>query len=311
MDDKIKLYVISGFLGSGKSTFLKNLLIHLTDEKVGITVNEFGRITQEGNVYRKNGVSFVENKTGSVFCSCKKSDLTKAMEEMAGHHLKYVFIEGNGFEDPSELFRILGRIESDIGALYEYAGAICIVDGLYFTDQLENYRMIEKQLNQCHFAVVNKIDLIGKKTLERIKAKLLEINPGLQIKEAQFGKFDYSFLNENLLKNYVDDCEDFNIAPESKPFMITLHFTGRVKKADLTKFLTEISTHCYRIKGFCMLEDGWNKVDIVQEIIEYKPSAIEENVSNLIFASKIGNVIVGKIQDAWNKILSKEMRLSV
>jgi len=311
MDDKIKLYVISGFLGSGKSTFLKNLLIYMSHQKIGIIVNEFGRITQEGNEYRKNGVSFVENETGSVFCSSKKSNLVAAMEEMAEHHLKYVFIEGSGYEDPSELFKVLGKIESDVGDVYEYAGAVCIVDGLYFSDQMENYKMIEKQLNQCHLAVVNKTDLIGKKTLERIEAKIHEINPVLKIKEAQFGKIDYGFLNENLLKNDGDDCEDFNVSPEGKPVMITLKFTGRIKKANLTKFLQEMSVHCYRIKGFCLLEDGWNKVDVVQEIIEFKPSEIDEKVSNLIFASKIGNAIAGKIQDSWNRISGKEMRLSV
>jgi G3E family GTPase len=200
MGAKIKLYLLSGSTGSGKSSFLKNLLANLPGEKIGIIVNEFGRISCGGAVYKKKGVSFVKSNKGSLFCSCKRASLVDAMEEMAENPLKYMFIETAGLDDLASFRDVINKVAAPNREAFEYSGAINIVDGLYFLDQLENIEIVERQLQHSDLAVINKIDLIGKKTIEKIKAKILDVNPQMIIKEAQFGKFDYSFLDEGLIK---------------------------------------------------------------------------------------------------------------
>ena len=200
MGAKIKLYLLSGSMGSGKSSFLKNLLVNLPGEKIGIIVNEFGRISCGGAVYKKKGVSYVKSNKGSLFCSCKRTSLVDAMEEMAENPLKYLFIETSGLDDLASFRDVINKVAAPNREAFEYSGAINIVDGLYFLDQLENIEIVERQLQHSNLAVINKIDLIGKKTIEKIKAKILEVNPQMIIKEAQFGKFDYSFLDEGLIK---------------------------------------------------------------------------------------------------------------
>jgi G3E family GTPase len=208
MDAKIKLYLLSGSMGSGKSSFLKNLLSHHPGEKIGIIVNEFGRIACGGTTYKKNGVTFVKSNNGSVFCSCKRAYLVDAMEEMADHPLKYLFIEAASIADLAGFCDVINEVAAPEREVFEYSGVIYIVDGLYFLDQLENLEVVVRQLQHSNLAVINKVDLIGKKTIEKIKAKILEVNPGMIIKEAQFGKFDYSFLNEDLIKEQPPACED-------------------------------------------------------------------------------------------------------
>jgi len=200
MGVKIKLYLLSGSMGSGKSSFLKNVLAHLQGEKMGIIVNEFGRIACGGTTYKKKGVSYVKSNKGSVFCSCKRASLVDALEEMAEHPLKYLFIETAGLDDLASICDVINKVAEPKREAFEYSGAINIVDGLYFLDQMENIEVLERQLLHSNLAVINKVDLIGKKTIEKIKAKILEVNPDMIIKEAQFGKFDYSFLNEDLIK---------------------------------------------------------------------------------------------------------------
>jgi G3E family GTPase len=200
MGAKIKLYLLSGSTGSGKSSFRKNLLANLPGEKIGIIVNEFGRISCGGTVYKKKGVSYVKSNKGSLFCSCKRASLVDAMEEMAENPLKYLFIETTGLDDLASFLDVINEVAASKREVFEYSGAINIVDGLYFLDQLENIEIVERQLQHSDLAVINKVDLIGKKTIEKIKAKILDVNPQMIIKEAQFGKFDYSFLDEDLIK---------------------------------------------------------------------------------------------------------------
>ncbi len=81
-------------------------------------------------------------------------------------------------------------------------------------------------------------------------------------------------------------------------------------KEELTQFLDIIKKDAYRIKGFFKLEDGWNQVDVVNKIIDYKPTDKGENVSELVIISKIGPPqIIRPIFNAWEEIVGKEMKL--
>lgn len=310
MGSKIKLYLLSGSVGSGKSSFLKNLLAYFPSEKIGIIVNEFGRIACGGTIYKKKGVSYVKSNNGSVFCSCKRARLVDAMEEMAEHPLKYLFVEVAGIADLASFCDVINEVAAPEGDVFEYGGVIYIVDGLYFMDQLENLGVIEKQLQYSNLAVINKIDLIGKKTVEKIKAKILEVNPCIIIKEAQFGRFDYSFLDEDLIEGQPPACEDATDHLESMPVNIILSFEGELKKEELTRFLKEVSKSCYRIKGYFKLDDGWNRVDMINSRIDYKPLTLTDRASVLLIISKIGNATVEVVQDSWERTIGKKMRIS-
>lgn len=310
MKEKINLYLLTGFLGSGKTTFLTNALKDLSTEKVGVIMNEFGKIGIDGTSIAKDGMELVEINRGSIFCSCLKLSFVSAMMEMVDRSIKYLFVESSGLADPSNIGEILDAIESVKGDVYDYKGAICIVDGLHFLEQIKDLETVEKQLKHCHLVVISKIDLIDNETLEEIKTKIREINNNVTIQEAYFGKFDYDFINEDLMKNQWVESEDTTNTPENKPKTIGLTFTGEVKKEELTIFLQTVCTDCYRIKGFFKLEDGWNQVDVVNNKIDYKISSTKEKESTLVFISKIGPNVIRKVSNSWNEIIGKEMKLS-
>lgn len=273
-------------------------------------MNEFGRIGIDGTIIAKKGMKLVEINRGSIFCSCLKLSFVSAMIEMADHPLKYLFVESSGLADPSNIGEVLDAVESVKGEVYDYKGAICLVDGLYFLDQLEQLETVERQLKYCHLAVINKVDLISRKTLEKIKVKITEINANVTIKEAHFGRFDYGFLNEDLMKNQWLEGEETTNTPDNKPKTIGLSYNDELTKEELTKFLEVVARDCYRIKGFFKLENGWNQVDVVNDKIDYKISDVEEKESTLVFISKIGPNIIRKVHNTWNEIIGKDMKLS-
>ena len=70
MTQKTKLYLLTGFLGAGKTTFLTSVLNDLPDKKVAVIMNEFGKVGIDGPIIQKDGMELVELNRGSIFCSC-------------------------------------------------------------------------------------------------------------------------------------------------------------------------------------------------------------------------------------------------
>lgn len=310
MEEKTKIYILCGFSGSGKSSFLKNISAFLAEEKIGIIVNEFGRVHGEGKVYRKNGINFMVRKNGSVSCSCKISSIADALMEMAEYSLKYVFIERQGIADFENFRRIMDAVSAKKGDIYDYRGAICFIDGLYFMDQMENPQAVRKQLEQCQLAVINKVDLVGRNTAEKIKARIIEANRSIRVEEAQFGRFDYKFLGEDLFGIHAKACEDAAAGIGSKPQHLILRYDREMKKAELNRFLKEASKICIRIKGYFELEDGWNLVDAAGGSVEYKPSEVSERGSILVLAAKPGCSAAEEVKRCWDKTIGKKMSLA-
>ncbi len=309
MDNKINLYLLTGFLGSGKTTLLTNILEDLSGEKVGIIMNEFGRISIDGEIIKKDGMEIVEINRGSIFCSCLKLNFAQAMIEMADRDLKYLFVESSGLADPSNIGEILGGIKATKGDLYDYKGAICIVDGENFLEQLEDLETVERQIKHCHLAVISKVDLIDDETLTKVVEKIREINSIVPIETMEFGKLDYEYLSEDLMKYSWAENEDSTNSPETKPKTLMLTYNGEIKKDDLVKFIDAIKSDAYRLKGFLKLEDGWNQVDVVSKRIDFKLVDEEYENSQLVIISKIGPQIIRPIANNWKEIFQIEMKL--
>ncbi len=308
MSKRTELYLLSGFLGAGKTTFLQNTLNELSDKKVGVIMNEFGKISIDGPIIEKNGMQMIEVNRGSIFCSCLKLNFVQAMMDMAANELDYLFVESSGLADPSNIGDVLYGLEDTDGDVYDYKGAICIVDGLHFLDQIQDLETVERQLKHCHLAVISKADLIDSKTLERIMETMREINPIVDIKTAAVGKIDEPFWNMDLMKNQWAETEETTNSPDNKPKTLHLTFTKGVEKEKLNQFINSISSDSYRIKGFFELEDGWNQVDVVNQKIDYQSSEAKES-SQLVIISKIGPQIIRSIVNNWNEIIGEEMKL--
>ena len=307
--NRIKLYLLTGFLGSGKTTFLTNTLEYLKGEKVGVIMNEFGKIGIDGTIIKKDGMDLIEINRGSIFCSCLKLPFAAAMIEMAERGMDYLFIESSGLADPSNINEILEGVTSVKGEVYDYRGAICLIDAPNFLEQIEDLETVEKQLKHCHLVIVNKVDLVNEDMLHKVLERIKEINRSVEIEKVSFGNTDFKFLEKDLMKNQWVENEETSNTPENKPKTLSLTYGGDITKEQLTRFLNKISSDAFRIKGFFKLEDGWNQVDVVNKKIDYKISNSDEAVSQLVIISKIGANIIRPIFNSWEEIVGKEMKL--
>lgn len=305
-----KLYVLTGFLGAGKTSMLLNLLDALADKKIGIIQNEFGKLGIDGEILRRDGLVMTELGHGSIFCACLKLSFVQALAELGKRDLEYVFVESSGLADPSNLDEILEAVKLLAGEdLYRLMGVICLVDGVQFLEQLTDVATVDRQLAHCHLAAVNKVDLIGPEQRERVIAAVREVNPACGIITCSHGAIGTAFLDEDLTANQWAENEESLNSEENKPRTLSLRFEGALPREKLDAFLRAVLPSCYRIKGFFHLTEGWRQVDVVGTQIDYKPCGARE-LSQLVFLSKIGNPVIREIDRAWREAVGEPMKLT-
>lgn len=307
---QIKLYFLTGFLGSGKTTILRNLLENMEGTKVGVIQNELGKISVDGTVLQNNDIQMIELTRGSIFCSCLRLSFVDALVQMSQKGLEYVFVESSGFGDPSNAEEILEATKVMVGDAYDFRGCICLVDCFNFLDQLGDTETIDRQLKHCNLAVLTKIDLVDRERIEFIKEKVQEINPVCPITESANGNIDRSFYNMDLMKYKWAECEETTNSAATKPKTFSMNFTGEVEKDKLEAFLKRIEPDVYRVKGFFKVKkEGWEKIDVVGKKLDY--AAYEEQPqSELVFISKIGIALIRELANAWEKCVGLPMKLN-
>lgn len=307
---QIKLYFLTGFLGSGKTTILRNLLENMEGTKVGVIQNELGKISVDGTVLQNNDIQMIELTRGSIFCSCLRLSFVDALVQMSQKDLEYVFVESSGFGDPSNAEEILEATKVMVGDAYDFRGCICLVDCFNFLDQLGDTETIDRQLKHCNLAVLTKIDLVDRERIEFIKEKVQEINPVCPITESANGNIDRSFYNMDLMKYKWAECEETTNSAATKPKTFSMNFTGEVEKEKLEAFLEKIEPDVYRVKGFFKVkEEGWEKIDVVGKKLDYAPYE-EQPQSQLVFISKIGVALIREISEVWEACVGLPMKLN-
>lgn len=304
-----KLYVLTGFLGSGKTTVLLKLMQVLQGKRIGIIQNEFGKLGIDGTILRNDDIQMVEINRGSIFCTCQKLNFVNALSDMTQHNFDYLFVESSGWGDPSNVEEILEATKVVSGKEYDFRGVICFVDAVNFLEQVKDEETAFRQLKHCNLAVVTKTDLADRTQLKAVEEKVREINPVCEILHSSMGEMDYSFLKKDLMIYRWAECEETTNSAENKPKSVFLEYDGTVKQEQLTGFLQAVAPQLHRAKGFCNLEGcGWNQVDVVGTLIDYKPSESFEK-SQLVFISKVGPAVIKTILDAWKANVDTQMKL--
>lgn len=310
-DNKTDLYLLTGFLGAGKTTMLVNLLDKLDGKKVGVIQNDFGKLNIDGDIIRRGGVEMVEIGRGSVFCSCLRKDFAKGMAEMSKKGLDCLFVESSGLADPSNLEEILRSVAGICGGTQPYAlsGAICLVDGVDFLKDVETEETARRQVKYCSLALLNKRDLIDEAQASAVYDRIRSINPYCMIVETIDGVIPPALLQQDLRDYRWAEAEETSNTPESKPKTFSIECDVPVAEEKLCAFLRSVLGDAYRIKGFFELEGkGWQQVDVVGDRIDIKPCG-DMGVSRMMFISRTGIALIRSIKENWDGLVGCPVKL--
>ena len=117
----INVYIVSGFLGAGKTTFIQKLLREKKFEKVMLLENEFGEVGVDGAFFDKS-LNIKEINNGCICCSLQ-GDFEDALEEIEEMGVSDLIIEPSGVGKLSEIINVI-RGDDD----FRIVSHICIVD---------------------------------------------------------------------------------------------------------------------------------------------------------------------------------------
>ena len=127
--------LVTGFLGSGKTTFLKRLLRNTPEDlKIAVIQNEFAPSNVDGEELMQStdgAFELLEINNGSVFCVCLLGTFVRSLSEfMDVHHPDVVIMEASGLSDPAGIAELF---QSDIlSKKVFFKEAWCIVDAAHF-----------------------------------------------------------------------------------------------------------------------------------------------------------------------------------
>lgn len=251
---KIPFHIISGFLGSGKTTFLKRIIEkYASKTKIGIIQNEFAPANIDGAELKKSGENFqlLEINNGSVFCVCLLGSFVRSLEKFIDEYQPEVLIiEASGLSDTTSISEVISA-----GSLSEkifLASNWCIVDAVNYEQAGLMKQRVIHQLRMADIVIINKIDLaiVG---AESIAEEIKKINPFAQIIKSTFCKIEFELNNPAINKFYFGEMKTM-----ARPDVNSMVIKSSRKKSfsSLEIFFKEWSPKAYRIKGFANLSDG-------------------------------------------------------
>lgn len=171
----VKIDLISGFLGAGKTTLIKKLFqSSIKNEKVVLIENEFGEIGIDGSFLKESGVKIKEINSGCICCSLVGDFATSMKEVIETYHPERIIIEPSGVGKLSDIIKAIGTVEEEL----EINILCCVVDAKKVKIQINNFgEFLHNQIEYAHSIVVSKTDMVNEEKLQESLQIVKNINP--------------------------------------------------------------------------------------------------------------------------------------
>ncbi|MCM1138880.1 MAG: GTP-binding protein [Muribaculaceae bacterium] len=220
------ILLLTGYLGSGKTTLVNHILTNERGIRFAVIVNDIGEVNIDADLIQRGGIvdtkddSLVALQNGCICCTLKM-DLVKQIEDiMAMDKFNYIVIEASGICEPAPIAQTICSIPQ-MGEGYIKFGTpkldciVTVVDALRLKDEflcgdslkkdnldeedIEN--LIIQQIEFCNIILLNKISEVNDKEKAHIKAVIRAIQPKAEIMECDYADVDITrFLNTNMFK---------------------------------------------------------------------------------------------------------------
>ncbi|MEQ6341400.1 MAG: GTP-binding protein [Gammaproteobacteria bacterium] len=255
-DQPIPITLLTGFLGSGKTTVLNHLMHTLP--RTAILMNEFGEVALDHQLLRKMEGPMVLLSGGCVCCTISGSlsptlkNLWMARKNGDIPPFERAIIETTGIADPAPVLDNLLR-DNWIRVRFRLDGVVTTVDSVFSMNQLDQHFEAAKQVTVADKILLTKTDLAPADTVAVLRERLATLNPAADIVSVTNGEIDLAHIQNLGLWNAN------TTSPEVARWLKTTHYrpaqAGVLDRAASIIKNTRPESHDTRIQAFSVVLD--------------------------------------------------------
>ena len=247
----MKVLIISGFLGAGKTSFIK-AMTKATGKNFVVVENEFGEVNVDSKILSQDEIKIYELTEGCICCSMNMDFSLSVLTISNTLNPEYLIVEPSGVAMPSKILESLKKIEyQEIRLL----SPVVIVDAKNFVEQRNFYpEYFNDQLNSAGNIVLSKSENLNENDFKEIY-KILSPKNNINLNLNHYSKWDISkwneLLNKDLAGNIIIERSEL---PDEKLSSYTLSKFSVNSPDELIYKLEKLLTGYYgdiiRVKGF-------------------------------------------------------------
>ena len=250
----IPICLITGFLGTGKTTLLKRIVERNRDRKWIYLINEFSALDVDGAIVSEENPDVVSIPGGSIFCKCLVTEFIGQMTKIHAQHdgIEGVVIEASGMADPRVIADMLK--ETRLDQHFELANIVTIVEPRSFRALIHTLPNIIHQVEAADLVLLNKSDLFDEDKLAATEQAVRNIKAEANLVRCVKGETDFPIFGNSgthaELHGEYAKCRD----PNYSAFSIELPHP--LDPAAIETFIRENEEEIYRVKGYFQSLEG-------------------------------------------------------
>lgn len=198
-----KVDIISGFLGAGKTTFIKELISKVySGEKMVLIENEFGEIGVDSRFMQDAGIEVTEMNSGCICCTLV-GDFARALKQVVDtYHPDRIIIEPSGVGKLSDVAKAVSDMQED--AQIEVDSLITVVDGKKAKMYMKNFgEFFDNQIEYANTIVLSRTQMMDEAKLKECIELLREKN-----EEAAIVTTEWDKLSGDMIKAALEQGHD-------------------------------------------------------------------------------------------------------
>ena len=309
VDTRVPVTVVTGFLGSGKTTLVNYILSENHGKRIAVIENEFGEIGIDDALVIDAEEEIFEMNNGCICCTVR-GDLIRILGTLMKRRDKfdYILVETTGLADPAPVAQTF-FVDEEIRAQLRLDAIVTVVDAKHLALHLfeEKEEGIENEaVEQLAFAdrvLINKIDLVSEQELIQVENQVRSINAGASLVRTQMSKVDLDWvLNARAFElsrvlevdpQFLEESEHMH---DQSITSVGIEVDGSVDLEKINDWLgwllREKGTEIFRMKGILNINGSENRFVFqgVHMLFDGQPDrawrADETRVNKMIFIGR-------------------------
>lgn len=295
---EVPIVIITGYLGSGKTTLMQNILKQ-EQRKIALIVNDMGSINIDASILNKTGnrvaqVEMVEMQNGCICCTLRDEFMAEIERLSADRSIEAIFVEASGISEPSSIagaFLNYEEMTEDTRVYLKSVVSVVDVDRIYReflhslteeedTEDGDVINLIMDQIEFCNLMILNKTDLLTAEQLAEVKEGLRGLQQEAEMIECVNGNVDLEVLLNredfdfdeveaySAVQRALNNCEhDDEKACVDEYGISSFVFEERrpFNREAFNKLIEDYPEVLIRTKGYIWFSDDWKHIQLFEQ----------------------------------------------